>query len=552
MKTYRTYYLALLGLYFGVLAFRYWGVSEPVYFGGDEPRHFMNGVFFRDMLADGGWRSPLKYLTWYYLKYPALSVHQYPPLFYLTEALLFHLFGIHLPMIQGLIFLIEGYGFCCWYRYVERKCGTEVAFFSVLLWLSTPLFLQNFAHIMLDSSAVAVALIFITRLDRWQRTQRTKDLLLAGLVLLIVLGIDFKPYFLACYFGVILVWQWSAKKPAKERWQALGLAFLGIFCVFTTFGTIAVITQHPLLYRTMQGINMMNLFRLPRIWKLPGVWNFQLLPSFGVVTCLLAVWGILMIVKRNTWQPFSNELLYSANFLFIFAFCILHFEPDRFNLFLFPGVVLLAGYGLHHLLKSIHHTNIRAIGMMGIVVSFAWQGFSTPISFARGYETAARELVAMNQDAAPILCDAYLDGTFITYIRKHDPLKRQIVFRGDKLLFVSTIYYRDINAIYVRTESDLYHLLDRYGIRYVVVDRLYLDLLPKALLRQALQDPGKFKHLATFPWQTNIRSLQQAGLHIYEYLPYQTNAHDPLTIDIPVMQAKRTFTLEELRTFRKE
>lgn len=552
MRTYRKYYLVVLGLYFGVLALRYWGASEPIYFGGDESRHFMNGVFYRDFFADGGWRSPLKYLTWYYLKYPALSIHQYPPLFYLAEALLFFLFGIHLPVIQGLIFLLEGCGFYCWYRYVERKLGAEVAFLSLLIWLSRPLFLKNFAQIMLDSSAVAVTLMFIALLDRWQQTQRMKDLLLTGLVLFIVLGIDFKPYFLAGYFGLMLVLQRSAKKPVSSRWKALGLTFLGIFYAFVTFGTISRITQNPLLYRTMQGINMMNLVRLPQIWKIPKIWNFQLLPTFGVVICLLTLLGLFFIVKRKAWQPFRSELLYIANFLFIFAFCILHFEPARFNLFLLPGVTLFAGYGLYHLLNGLRHARIRAIGIAGIGLSLGWQGISTPVSFARGYETAARELIAMNQDAAPILCDAYLDGTFIAYIRKYDPLKRQIVFRGDKLLFVATIYYDYINKIYVHTDADLYQLLDRYGIRYIVIDGLYLDLPPKALLRQALHNTEKFKHLTTYPWQTNLRGLQQAGLRLYEYLDYKTNIRDPLTIDIPVMQTKRTFTLEELRTFKKE
>jgi hypothetical protein len=552
MKTYRPYYLILLGLYFGILVLRYWGVSEPIYFGGDEPRHFMNGVFFRDLFTDGGWRSPLDYLTRYYLKYPALSVHQYPPLFYLAEALLFLLFGIHLPVAQGMIFVLEGCGFYGWYRYIQRKLGDEVAFLSLLIWLSTPLFLKNFAHIMLDSSAVAVTLIFIVLLDRWQRSQRVKDLLLAGLVLFIVLGIDFKPYFLVGYLGLMLVSQWSAKKPAATRWKALGLTFLGIFYAFVTFGTIANITRNPLLYRTMQGINMMNLRRLPRIWKVPSVWDFQLLPTFGIVTCLLTLLGFFLIVRRKAWQQFSSELLYSTNFLFIFAFCILHFEPARFNLFLLPGVALFAGYGLSQLLNGIRQDVIRALGMAGLVVSLGGQGIALPVFFGRGYEMAARELVAMNQDAAPILCDAFLDGTFISYVRKYDPFKRQIVFRGDKILFVATIYYSNINAIYIHTEDDLYERLDRYGIRYIVADGLYLDLPPKALLRQALQDAGKFKPIKTYPWQTNIRGLQQAGLRVYEYLGYKTDTRDRLTIDIPVMQTKRTFTLEELRTLRTD
>jgi hypothetical protein len=49
MKKYRTYYFPLLLICFIGLAARHVGKSELIYFGGDESRHFMNGVFIKDL-----------------------------------------------------------------------------------------------------------------------------------------------------------------------------------------------------------------------------------------------------------------------------------------------------------------------------------------------------------------------------------------------------------------------------------------------------------------------------------------------------------------------
>ena len=549
MEKYRKYYIVAIFVYFLVLAGKYLGASELVYWGGDESHHFMNGVFIHDFVADGGWRAPFAYSKWYYLKYPALSVHQYPPLFYILEALLFALFGIRVVAVQILIFTVMGFSLYVWHRQLARRFSPEAAALTLLICLTAPLFLHNFARIMLDSISLALALLLLVALDRWRTSQNRRDLLLALLLLPIILLIAFTSYFLLFYLGVFLVDHKFSGQSAGKQWRAVLLAFLVIFLLFVTFGTIAKITGIPLLYRTFQGINMMTVDKLQKLFlthNFAGLWRFELLKIFGAALLLPALMGLLFAARQKAWGKFANELLYAANFLFIFTLCLTHFEPGRFNLFLLPVFAVLAGYALDHLLKLLPG-RARTLGFAGLALLLGWQGIAQSPQYLRGYEAAAQDVIARNPQNAPVLCDAYLDGNFIAAIRKYDPAKAQIIFRGDKLLFTSIIYYRDLKETYVHNAAELYDLLDRYGIRYIVVDGLFLEMPPKALLRQTLQDTAKFRRLRTYPLATNIPSYEHAQLELYEYAADHTNYAQPLKMAMPVMEANYTFTLDELR-----
>src|SRR5215831_6073218 len=60
----------------------------------DVPRHALNGVFVRDLIADLPLSDPVGYATQYYLRYPALTILFYPPLFYALSAPFFAVFGV--------------------------------------------------------------------------------------------------------------------------------------------------------------------------------------------------------------------------------------------------------------------------------------------------------------------------------------------------------------------------------------------------------------------------------------------------------------------------
>src|SRR5215469_17800068 len=59
----------------------------------DAPRHALNGVFVKDLVAAAP-HDPRAWAMQYYVKYPALTILFYPPLFYLISAPFYAVFGV--------------------------------------------------------------------------------------------------------------------------------------------------------------------------------------------------------------------------------------------------------------------------------------------------------------------------------------------------------------------------------------------------------------------------------------------------------------------------
>jgi len=59
----------------------------------DAPRHALNGVFVNDLVATMP-AHPAAWAMQYYVKYPALTILFYPPLFYVVSAPFYALLGV--------------------------------------------------------------------------------------------------------------------------------------------------------------------------------------------------------------------------------------------------------------------------------------------------------------------------------------------------------------------------------------------------------------------------------------------------------------------------
>ncbi len=49
------------------------------------------------------WRDPAGFAAQYYIQYPALTILFYPPLFYMTSAPIFALFGVSHTVVLGIV-----------------------------------------------------------------------------------------------------------------------------------------------------------------------------------------------------------------------------------------------------------------------------------------------------------------------------------------------------------------------------------------------------------------------------------------------------------------
>ena len=97
--------LVLAGLFALTCVLGTRGIREEssVMLAGDMARYVMNGVFVRDLIADGGVKSYgdlALYAERYYAKYPALSLGHHPPIPYLSVVPFFWIFGVTLTAVR--------------------------------------------------------------------------------------------------------------------------------------------------------------------------------------------------------------------------------------------------------------------------------------------------------------------------------------------------------------------------------------------------------------------------------------------------------------------
>jgi hypothetical protein len=159
----------------------------------------------------------------------------------------------------------------------------------------------------------------------------------------------------------------------------------------------------------------------------------------------------------------------------------------------------------------------------------------------RGYEEAAKYVVAHTQRSPTCLFDSYLNGDFIYGVRCHDPARRLWVLRGDKLFFTVQSDPHAGYAEHVSTEDDVLALIHRYDPELIVVEepQVMWQLPAATLLRQTLTGhPERFPLETTIPVETNYLTPRNITLKIYRNVC--PNEHPDRTVEVDVMGMHRT------------
>jgi len=516
----------LLLLVLGIFAGLHFSDSELVYYGGDESRHFMNGVFYKDMLAEGGFKNPAEYLMDYYFQYPALSVYQYPPLFYLLEAAVFAVFGANKLPVLFLILLITIFGVYYFYQYVRNKFGESVAFLSALVFITSKIFLRNFDKIMLDLVSLSAVMICLFYLDKYHFRKNKKALIISTLFMFFAVLMELKSATIIFVFFYFIIHDLMARRfrfSQKTSFLIMTVVFSSAIIAFATFSEL---TRIPFFYRTLHGYEMVSIFDISKMAKQGDFFllfrKFQLITTFGVTLLSLSLVGIFMLIKKRELEKVIVYSVFSCLYLVIF-FLIesSRFAYDRFNLFLLPIVSILSALAISGLIKIFNKNNLLNRGIYcGAVLAFILTGIFRNYAYFKGYDPAAQEMMlTLTKSNAPILIDAYLDGTFIAYMRAHDPARKQIIFRGDKVLYSANLYLDNIEKTHIADEEDILNILDELRIEYILVDDLYREIPQKNMFRNFLETSDKIEYIKTFPVDTNISHYKStAQLTLYRYL----------------------------------
>src|SRR5262249_19541118 len=138
-------------------------------------------------------------------------------------------------------------------------------------------------------------------------------------------------------------------------------------------------------------------------------------------------------------------------------------EPVRYSILAVPAYCVCAA-SLARAARSPGARSLLAVGLAVVVIWQLWSGRVTRPRSEGGYEEAARFVGAEpdGQSAPTVLYSASVDtGMFVFFVRKHDPERRLVVLRADKLLTTSLMGQLSVEDR-IRSAQDIYPLLDRY------------------------------------------------------------------------------------------
>ena len=505
--------------------------------GGDEARYVMDGVFLRDALADRPFRNVsnvVNYARHYYAQYPALSLGFHPPLLPVVEVPFFWMFGVGFtaPRIaMGLVFLTAVLTF---YALVARLHGLPAGWLAAALFATNPILLHFGRHILSEMPTLALTIAAAFFLDRFCQEERRRDLV--AFVATSAASVYAKQL-AAMLFPVYLVYAFVRLGGSRLMRRDTLIAAI----------TLAVLVM-PVVPMTLMlsSANVRWVRKGATTSVSAGAYARPVAEALGVqfstsVLALAAI-GLIRAMLARDRQALLFVLWLGASLASV-MFVTRAVEPARYGVYLMPAVIALAASACRDLRRPVVGVGVAVL----IVFALGDQVLTAarePRRGAPGYEAAAR-FVQSQPRGTTILYSAEIDsGTFVLFIRKHDPDRRAIVLRADKVLVTSNLSRLVDDRISSRGE--IYDLLRRFGVGYVVLEDRPTSSTVLNWLREETRT-NRFEERFRAPIGSTDPSL--AGVSISVRAFRESSAPDPAAVidmRLPLVQSEVAVRLEDL------
>ena len=479
----------------------------------DAPRHALNGVFLRDFLIAMPWQDPKQYAMDYYLRYPALTILFYPPLFSVFLAGSYAIFGFSHAVAQGTVAFFHLTLGLAVYMLARRWMSHGYAIAAALLLAGAPEIAFWGRQVMLDIPAYTwlalTAVAFLRYLDRGENRYLWLTMILFAAALYTKQTSLFAAF--AFTAGIIASHGLRALRN-RQLWAAgavllvLMVPLLVLQLKFGQVNTASVLGG--------QGIDESRLS--------VAKWTYyarQLPHQLGWPTVILSVIYLVGATLKPQWRLPRAHMIFLATWFaagyLVFSFITLH-EPrhDLMALLPLPILAVLA-------VKEIAGIRFRKAGLAvaGLTAAgvVAWSVMAYPVHWVSGYSEAADVVFKQAPRNSVVLFSGYRDGSFIFNIRAGERPDLSVA-RADKFLVRVSIMRehgiqdRNLNA------GRIEELIKRHAIRYVVAETGFWDDLPSmGALNSLLGDTNRFRAVRRIETRADYPNPDRE-LVIYEYL----------------------------------
>jgi hypothetical protein len=436
--------IALVALLVGSVGFRDEGYAEV---GGDEPKYLMNGVFFLDVARDAprSLQNLPEYARQYYARYPALSLGHHPLLPSLAAVPAYAVFGISLRSARLVPLVSFVAATLLFFLLIARMFEWWTATIATLIVVLSPMAAWFSRILSSEMPAIAAVLAAAYFADRYARDGRASDLWLFTLS------------------GVTCIW-------AKQ----ISAVVLPVFVIYMVWhrGLRVLIRREVLICGVAGAVLAAPMVAITRRFSAQDLhWfgavaaqrtevNYSWLMVQAVVSqlswplLLLAAAGLVITALRRD----ARGLLFigwTASYALLVILLTKNVETTRFTVYWTPAIAVFAALAV----TSWKNPVLRAVALLVALLMMGDETLAASklhLGDASGYEVAARYVVEQTKGPGTVLFSGPRDTGYVSFFtRKHDPNRRIVVLRSDKL---------------IHSDRDLQATLREFGTQFVILE----------------------------------------------------------------------------------
>jgi hypothetical protein len=479
------------------------------------------------------------YTVHYYLQYPALGILVWPPFFYLLEGVLMSIFGTSFLVGKALV-CVSAAGACAYLFFLVCRTHDVVrAATAALIFGLSPLVFRYSHHVMLEVPTLALGLAAIFYFVRYLDQEKRLDLILAGLAAALCALTRFDAVYLLPCFLILLIAR--RRLNLMRRWEVLATALVSALIVLPFYAmTTAGIGWFHLQNATVQyGAGQPAYFSLHRLLFYPSCVPDQL-GMFALVPAMLGLlYGIMKARRASSWPYLAMLVACYATFTLM-----AEIEP-RHTIYWIPAFALFAADGIALVAQWLRVPKIHLPLATFLLLCVAWSTLAERQFFVRGYEEAARYVVANSGSSNFSLFLGGLNGDFIYQIRRQDPNRRLWILRADKIFYSVLVNPQVEYKQYAESDDDILGDIFKYDPEFIVaedgpgVNTVPIENRVRALLNNR---PARFRLERVVAVESNNSSYQGVQLKIFRNL--LRNDAPQRHLDIELLMLRRSVQTE--------
>jgi len=518
---------SLLLLLAATVAFYVTSPLDGAFWWSDAPRHGLNGIFLKDVLVALPVGDPKQFALDWYIRYPALTILFYPPLFYALSAPAFLVFGESHAVAQAMVALHAlglGLGTMALARF---WLPPPAALATALILLGLPETGLWGRQVMLEIPGLCWLVWAAVFAVAHARAGRTATLAAACACLLAALYTKLSMVFAAPALAALLLRGRGGMLAERRTWLAAGAFLAGLVPLMAL----------TLLFGQANVQSVVEIADTPATrYSLAGwVWYARALP--GMVT-----WPVLVLAavglggslagRVGTWARGERTMLLLWFVLSYLALSFIELKEARHGTILLVPIAVWAAAGLAWVLGLAALP--RQVPALAAALFLALSLALNPVPRVDGYAEAARRTAALATPQSAVLFSGKRDGSFVFSMRTVSDRPDLVTIRADKIL-LSVAVRRELGV--AQRDYDEATLLERIrdlGVSVVVAQRdFWTDLEAMARLQRVL-DGAEFEEVGRIAVAANV-PVEDRELRIYrlrgEVRPRPAN----MVIDLPII-----------------